>query len=62
MFFELSRLCAAEADQYVKRDPHNSKRVTGVIDPTEHQRLTSLSDTLENVGLALVKWGQAHVR
>jgi len=58
MYFELSRLYAAEAERYVKRD-RVTGRIVNVADPSERQRLSSLSDTFENVALALVKWREA---
>jgi hypothetical protein len=59
MSFDLSRLYAAEAGQYEKRDPRNHKRIVAVTDPAEHERLIGLSDMFENVGLALAKWRNA---
>jgi hypothetical protein len=57
--FDLSRVFAAEATQYEKRDPVDAKRVVAVTDPAEHERLLGISETLENVALALVQWRNA---
>ena len=57
--FDMSRVYAAEATHYEKRDPRDSKRIVAVTDPAEHERLVGLSDMFENVGLAIVKWRTA---
>jgi hypothetical protein len=57
--FDMSRLYAAEAGQYEKRDPRDHKRIIAVTDPAERERLIGLSDMFENLGLALVKWRDA---
>ncbi len=57
--FDMSRLYAAEAGQYEKRDPRNPKRIIAVTDPTERERLVGLSDMFENLGLAIAKWRNA---
>jgi hypothetical protein len=58
MSFDMSRLYAAEATLYEKRDP-KTKRIVAVTDPAERERLAGLSDMFENVALALVKWRDA---
>ena len=58
LYFELSRLYAAEAESFVKRD-RVTGRVVSVSDPSERQRLSSLSEMFENVALALMQWSKA---